>query len=307
LGGSLTIGKPGRSVTINNTAANIACVIDVLPGNQGSTEIAAGNFNICGLPGSMLTNQGRIKNVLAGQTITLALNIGGSSGLANFALQAGTFYTADLVGDCGSIVAETRVCNYSPIAPYPLVSVTNQYTSRTISQAVYDALPTKNVAGLLELANRALGNVDGVAGSEAGVSLDAIQEAVAAINEGFDECAAFVGWNVAPCPAFNPNPPVIRITTQPIAEVTSLNVSAYPNPFTDKVTFVIRSQVTGQGSLEIYNMLGQRIQTVYNGTIVANRAHTVEYKVSSKNLNGGLIYIFKQGGQQVTGKLLNLE
>jgi hypothetical protein len=31
---------------------------------------------------------------------------------------------------------------------------------------------------------------------------------------------------------------------------------AYPNPYTDKVNFVIDSKVSGTGSLQVYNMLG---------------------------------------------------
>jgi hypothetical protein len=92
----------------------------------------------------------------------------------------------------------------------------------------------------------------------------------------------------------------------PDLSVSGLTVNAYPNPFKDHVRFVISSRISGQGSLEIYNMLGQRIQTVYNGNIVADRSQVVEYKVSQA-IHGGLIYIFKQGGKQVTGKLLNIE
>ena len=69
---------------------------------------------------------------------------------------------------------------------------------------------------------------------------------------------------------------------------------------------MIQSKVSGQGSLEIYNMLGQKIETVYRGTIVAERSQVVEYKTTTK-LNGGLIYIFRVGGKQVTGKLLKIE
>jgi hypothetical protein len=53
-------------------------------------------------------------------------------------------------------------------------------------------------------------------------------------------------------------------------------------------------------------MLGQKIETVYNGTIVAERSQVVEYKTSTK-LNGGLIYIFRVGGKQATGKVLKIE
>jgi hypothetical protein len=96
------------------------------------------------------------------------------------------------------------------------------------------------------------------------------------------------------------------LAQQPEVPATPLTVTAYPNPFKDQVRFVINSQTSGQGSLEIYNMLGQKLQTVYNGAIVAGRAQIVEYKVA-QSFNGSLIYVFKLGGKQVTGKLVTLE
>ena len=33
-----------------------------------------------------------------------------------------------------------------------------------------------------------------------------------------------------------------------------VKVSAYPNPYTDKVRFTIKSTVSGQGSLDVFNM-----------------------------------------------------
>ena len=69
---------------------------------------------------------------------------------------------------------------------------------------------------------------------------------------------------------------------------------------------MINSQVSGQGSLQVYNMLGQRVATVYNGTIVAGRSQIVEYN-APRSFNGGMIYIFRVGGKQVTGKLMNIE
>ena len=69
-----------------------------------------------------------------------------------------------------------------------------------------DAIPGANtVANLLELANRALANTDGVVGSEGGVSLAAINDAVASVNEVFDECKVVIGWNVARCAPTDPS------------------------------------------------------------------------------------------------------
>jgi hypothetical protein len=289
----------------------VACIIDVLPGGGSAKELAAGNPSICALPASYLKN-GRINNVLLAQTITLALNVNivNPSGLGGFVLQAGVFATADIDGDCGSTTPKVRVCNYNPLAPYNLVSVTNQYLFKSISQAVVDAIVgTKNVSGLLELANNALANTDGVVGFENGATLADINDAVSHINEGFDECRIFIGWNVAPCPAFDPSVPSSpRITTTAIAEesVQTLTVNAFPNPFRNRVNFVIASPVSGKASLEVYNMFGQKVKTVYQGYITAGRSQVVEYR-APEIINQSLIYIFRVGDKKVTGKLINLE
>ncbi|MFC0775105.1 hypothetical protein, partial [Terrimonas alba] len=98
----------------------------------------------------------------------------------------------------------------------------------------------------------------------------------------------------------------IAATTINIAEipVEQLTVKAFPNPYSDKVRLVISSPVTGQGSIEVVNMLGQKIKTVYQGRIIAgNQAFDVNIPSAQRST---LIYIFRMGGKQITGKLLQL-
>ena len=319
LGGSLTVGCAGHSVTV--TSGNADCVIDALPGGGPSGPILAGDYNLCNLPIGMLKG-GRINNALLAQTITLGLNLGINGQLGSFGLEVNKWLvTADLE-ECGSTdVADCEFsCTPNLAVPgtYIWTRTFNPYhvTDCRISQALYDALATKNVAGLYALANSALcGNA-----LPAGVTYSDITNAVDCINNAFDECRAFVEWRsgdrpseasfcplpspTTPCPA-----PTRMITQSSLPEAsagTELTVSAYPNPFRDNVSFVINSRVSGQATLEVYNMLGQRMQTVYNGNIVAGRAQQIQY-TAPKTLNGGLIYIFKQGGKQVTGKVLNIE
>jgi hypothetical protein len=77
-----------------------------------------------------------------------------------------------------------------------------------------------------------------------------------------------------------------------------------PNPFTDKVRFTLQSDVSGQGSLEVYNTMGQKIHTVYQGYVEAGQTLVKEYNVPLSHRQS-LIYIFKVGDQKTTGKLLN--
>jgi spore coat protein CotF len=294
-------------VQIND--ADAACIIDVLPGGGPAKEVSGAN-QICSLPASMLQN-GRIHNVLLAQTIALGLNIGISPpDLGDFPLQAGTLYTAEPVGGCGSNVPKLRVCHYDATT-HLLTSVENEYTSRSFSQALIDAIEDagypKTVSGLFGLANDALGNKDGVVGTEQGISLSEIAGGAGSINEVFDECRISVGWNIGACPPSNVPSPA-RITASANAEaatVGKLKVSTYPNPYRNNVRFVIESPVAGQAILDVYNIAGQKIQTLFNGHIDANETRTIDYKPAVAN--GMMIYTLRIGNKQVTGKLVGLK
>jgi len=120
-----------------------------------------------------------------------------------------------------------------------------------------------------------------------------------------------------PCPAktdqmvITINPVIITFArTSASAETgvvpTDLQVSAFPNPFTDKVNFVIASPVSGQAVLEVHNLLGQRVQTIYKGFLFAGRNQVIEYKAPA-TANNTLIYTLRVGDQKVTGKLLRIK
>ena len=83
-------------------------------------------------------------------------------------------------------------------------------------------------------------------------------------------------------------------------------VKAMPNPFTDRIRFNLVSGVSGMGSLELFNVMGQKVGTVYQGYIQAGRPLNQEYSVPETNRNA-LIYVFKVGDQQVTGKLIGMK
>jgi hypothetical protein len=93
-------------------------------------------------------------------------------------------------------------------------------------------------------------------------------------------------------------------TEQQIIVEEPAKVTAYPNPFSNKVKFVVTSAIAGQGSLEVYNMLGQKIKSVYQGQIIAGN-QTFELSLSSAQ-RSNLIYVLKVGDRRVTGKLLHL-
>jgi PKD repeat protein len=81
-------------------------------------------------------------------------------------------------------------------------------------------------------------------------------------------------------------------------------VKAYPNPFNDRVKFVLNSPVTGNGTLEVYNIMGQKVKTVYQGHIKAGD-QSFDLVISKKQ-QSTLIYVFRVGDKKVTGKLLQM-
>jgi hypothetical protein len=153
----LTLGKPGRSVTIPDGSEQ--CVINRLPAgcaasqlpNIGNGTVASGTCNT-GTP--LPLKNGHFQDALLGQVIALSLNTRLDPNLSG-------------VGLCGTMVTSGG--------------------RFTISQKVRTALTNQGlgqtVGGLLELANRALAY-----GTVGGASVSEINSAVDAINAGFDEC-----------------------------------------------------------------------------------------------------------------------
>ena len=283
------------------TPANASNLLNMLPGGTGAKAFELDN--VAGVPEyanapswfiaplqASGNNKGKILNQLFAQTLTMYFNttIPGN-GLGIIALN----------GD--SLIIQGRECgNPNPVGTKDTVEAISPSIVSYMSTHGYSA----DIAGLMKLANDALGGVN-----ISPLKLSDVAGAVDRLNNLFDNCAMVVGYVpvaggadrliVSSSHASAENAPGLDVTT-------GLEVTAYPNPFSDKVRFVIQSKVSGQGSLEVYNMLGQKIQTVYKGTLLAGRSQIVEYN-APRSFNGGMIYIFRVGGKQVTGKLLNIE
>jgi hypothetical protein len=81
-------------------------------------------------------------------------------------------------------------------------------------------------------------------------------------------------------------------------------VKAFPNPFSDNVKFVVTASQGGNGSLEVFNLLGQKVKTVYRG-LIQSGANTFQVSLPSMK-SSQLIYVLRVGDKKVTGKLLQL-
>ena len=58
--------------------------------------------------------------------------------------------------------------------------------------------------------------------------------------------------------------------------------------------------------MDLYNIVGQKLKTVYQGYLQAGITQIIEYNVPSP-YKGALIYTLKVGDQQVNGKVVQMK
>jgi len=95
----------------------------------------------------------------------------------------------------------------------------------------------------------------------------------------------------------------VSVTTENIT-ASQTTVKAYPNPFSDKVRFELTSSVAGNGNLEVYNMMGQRVKTIYKG-FISSGTQTFELNLPTRQI-ASLIYVLRIGDKKISGKLLQI-
>jgi hypothetical protein len=93
-------------------------------------------------------------------------------------------------------------------------------------------------------------------------------------------------------------------STSEIVESQTTSVKAYPNPFSDRVKFLVTSSTSGRGSLEVYNMMGQKVKTVYQG-FISKGAQTFELSLPAQQISN-LVYVLRVGDKKMSGKLLQI-
>jgi hypothetical protein len=88
-----------------------------------------------------------------------------------------------------------------------------------------------------------------------------------------------------------------------MAGQSEFSLIAYPNPFTDRVYFDLQMQTDSKVLLEIYDLRGSKLATVYNDMVVALSRYRFEYV--PKNVKRGLlVYRLKVDGKLVFSGVL---
>ena len=82
-------------------------------------------------------------------------------------------------------------------------------------------------------------------------------------------------------------------------------VKAYPNPFTDHVTFDLQLKTDSKVRLEIYNINGTRLATIFDDMVVAYDRYQFEY--TPENISSGTLIYRLIIDEQIafTGKLIH--
>ena len=82
-------------------------------------------------------------------------------------------------------------------------------------------------------------------------------------------------------------------------EESTVTVKATPNPFSNQVRFTITNPEAGSGTLDIYNMAGQKIKTVYDGHIPAGASY-FDLNLATRQV-ANLVYVLRIGDKKMTG------
>ena len=267
------IGK--NSITI--TSLDISKLNNSLPG--GGTPGPLANIGACKISNACfddnyLTNQLRINNNLLSQTIALSLNARLGTTLNNVPILSGCLLTS-----AGAFPIDESVAAY------------------------LKCKNTATVSGLLSLANAVLGGVvtpGQVTGGCTVPSYSAITNAVDAINNAFDECKNYIGYGVCST-ASRTNNTEVATTKDEISSYVKVKV--FPNPYHDNVTFNIESNISGKAILEIFNLTGQKLNTVFEGNLNAGKGQNIRFVIPEQK-RSNLIYRLRVGEKTTTGKIL---
>jgi subtilase family serine protease len=264
----ITVGMPGRSLTFEaNQGACIAARLTTggqpiaLPSTLG--DYSVGTLSCPTNTVIPLMSGDRFLNILLGQTVSLSLNIRGDAFLASFMLPASL---------CTQGGSPTSIHGPYLISP----SIFSAFSNLSIS-------PT--VGGLLALANRALGGQD-----VGGASLSAINDAVSAINEGFDECRTIIS-----CPIPKD---VVRSHRKDV--FLSQN---FPNPFNPTTTISYSLPERAVVQLRVYDLIGREIAVLVNGEREAG-VHTVLFDAHA--LDAGVYFYRLFAGNEVLSGAMTL-
>ncbi len=274
------------------------------------TPVCSGTTNTYTADAGPASTETWVWSVNNGATINAVPANGGQS----ISVTAGTqSFTLTLTKSFANTALPNVVCNY-PVTVNPLAAPPNvTYIPPTCTQSTFSVQVTNPEVGSSYKLTQLDGNIVTLPASGGYVSGTLIFTGLH-IGQGY----SIVSTTSAGCKS---NPNECGVFTSLVAGRTSQTsvtddvriqliadapgVFASPNPFVDKIRFSVTTEVSGNGSLELYNLMGQKVHTVYQGYFDNNMLRTFEYKVPLSQ-RANLIYLLRIGNKKTSGKLIGI-
>jgi hypothetical protein len=101
----------------------------------------------------------------------------------------------------------------------------------------------------------------------------------------------------------------VRVTVTGVEEIAPIEFALkqnYPNPFNPSTEIKFSVETTGRATLEIYNMLGQKVATLFDDVVEAGKYQRVQVNASSF-ASGMYIYRLQSGARTDLKKMLLLK
>lgn len=174
--------------------------------------------------------------------------------LGNLVFKSSIFFTREST-DCDDPEAE------------PIIGTEVYYTMPDCIMDLNGGQPT--VAYIYELANDALG------GESVPCLLGDITTALGIINDAMDECCFIYFYNGAPIAS--PISSNENEEEQADADVADVMMSISPNPFQDQVEIKYNLKTDSRVSLELYNLQGVKVYTIYEGEAKAGFEYALKF------------------------------
>ncbi len=304
-GGSFTFGLPDHSFTLLQSDIEDGYVFKMLPG--GGNSVAIGKYDVFYLPlynpgwsYVPINSKGAIKNNLLAQTMALYFNMGWNTGANNGGLSLGELelegtklITADGI-ECATQIAPIPGYQVTLIPQGILMLLCEMYPE---GPTVNDLFTLANMLLGAEIPEQYVGNYNKLYGEAVA--------AVTAINEAFDECRVFIGFeDLINCNGDN-------LTYGPATGTNELNTADFnieaeivPNPFEYQTEIRFKLSHKSNVSIEIYDMQGNLVQETYEGIAEANEQQIVKCNILGVASARYLMCVIKTSHGTITKPML---
>ncbi len=293
-------GATGSRFTLRIEEVKSDFIFNMLPGN-GTPAALKGNatsdpatrtgWNNVPISTSR-SHFGQIKNPLLAQTMTLFFNLSNDPALSQVRITGRYMCTAEAY-DCGSVYAESSTGRFTEIPPDVLKYLKSNNT----------------VADLYDLANLVLGGVQ----TTPSVSPSDVNDALVAINYGFDGCRILIGFYDQPVyhgqkksghsADIRDDEGSTSIDKGQTIDVHEASLRIYPNPFAKAVRFEIEMLSDSPVRLEIYSHSGALLKVIVNEKLNKGDVRVVEFDGSAYP-QSAFIYRITTRGTLMNGTIM---